>query len=276
MLKARALSAALLCLIPMGMSPARGHDVRVGIAQIFALDGDREGNFVRIENAVAEAKREGAEIVCLPESCILGWENPAAHARAHPIPGPDSERLSALARKYGVYLCAGLDEKDGDRLYDSCILVDDHGAILLKHRKVNVLPELMTPPYSVGKGCGAVATKFGTVGVLICADTFVEELVKEMAGTKPDLLLVPYGWAAPEAEWPGHGKLLLELVRKTAGVVRCPVVGTDLAGEIANGPWTGHVYGGQSVAVDGSGRLLAALRDRDREVAVVAIKTGAP
>ena len=271
----RALFATLLCLSPMTMKAARGQEVRIGIAQVFALDGDREGNFRRIENAIAEAKQGGAEIVCLPESCVLGWENPAAHARAHPIPGEDSERLSALARKYRVYLCAGLDEKDGDRLYDSCILVDDQGAILMKHRKVNVLPELMTPPYAVGEGCGVVPTKFGAIGLLICADSFVDGLVREMAGRRPDLLLIPYGWAAPEAKWPGHGASLREIVQKVARTVQCPVVGTDLVGEITNGPWTGQVYGGQSLAVDRSGLVLATCRDRDREVAVVTIRTGA-
>ena len=154
---------------------ARDGQVSIAMAQIFCLDGDREGNLVRIENAIAEARLKGAEIVALPESCILGWVNPAAHQRAFPIPGEDSEKLCALAKKYEVYLSIGLDEKEGDRLYGSCLLIDNNGKIRLKHRKINVLPELMTPPYSVGDGVNAVETEFGRIGILICADSAREE-----------------------------------------------------------------------------------------------------
>jgi predicted amidohydrolase len=258
----------------MSLDSGGGQALRIGIAQIFALDGDRAGNFVRIENAVAEAKAMGAEIVTLPESCILGWENPAAHERAYGIPGADSHRLCELARQHQVYLCVGLDEKDGDRLFGSCILVSDRGQLLLKHRKVNVLPELMTPPYSAGSGASVVETRFGRIGILICADSFVEELLQETRKASPDILLVPYGWAAPEEKWPEHGKNLRDTVLAVAAEVGCAVVGTDLVGTITNGPWSGQVYGGQSVVAEASGKVLHICRDRDRDVVVVTVPAG--
>ena len=256
------------------MKPSDGQErqVKIAMAQIFCLDGDRAGNFARIENAVAEAIDQGAEIVTLPESCILGWENPAAHQRAYPIPGRDSDELCALAKKYKVYLSAGLDEKEGGKLFDSCLLIDDAGNILLKHRKVNVLPELMTPPYSVGDGVAQVVdTKFGRIGILICADSFRQELLNGVEKRRPDLLLIPYGWAAPEDAWPGHGEKLRDVVQNAAKTVHCPVIGTDLVGEITNGPWSGQVYGGQSVAADRDGSILAGCKDRDRDVKVISV-----
>lgn len=247
--------------------------VKIAMAQILCLDGDREGNFVRIENAIAEAKAADADIVVFPESCVLGWENPDAHERADLIPGADSDRLCSLAKRYGIHLAVGLDEKEGDRLYDSCVLIDDRGEILLKHRKVNVLPELMTPPYASGDGTIAVVgTKYGKIGLLICADSFRKQLLSGMAEEKPDLLLIPYGWAAPEGAWPGHGLKLQEVVQNVARAVGCAVIGTDLIGEITHGPWTGQVYGGQSVAVDRDGRLLGQAKDRDRDVLVVSVR----
>ena len=58
------------------------HTVKIGMAQIFCLDGDREGNFTRIEYAIQEATEKGAQIVCFPEMAVLGWVNPEAHQRA--------------------------------------------------------------------------------------------------------------------------------------------------------------------------------------------------
>ena len=245
--------------------------VRVAMCQIFVLDGDRPGNFVRIENAVRQAKELGPEIVCLPETVVLGWVNPDAHERAHPVPGEDSERLCGLARKYRVYLCVGLEEKDGPHLFDSAILVNNRGEIILKHRKINTMPELMSPPYSAGTEVDTVRTKFGRIGLLICADTHDDRILARMADMRPDLLLVPYGYAAPQDDWPGHGGQLAAVVTKAAMTVGAPVVGTNLVGEITHGPWRGRIYGGQSVAADKNGSIIAAAADRDRDIKVVSI-----
>ena len=90
------------------------------------------------------AKKAGADIACLPETALLGWVNPEAHKRACAVPGADSDRLCKLAKDFGIYLCVGLAEKDGGKLYDSALLIGNAGQILLKHRKINLLSELMT------------------------------------------------------------------------------------------------------------------------------------
>ncbi len=242
------------------------------MAQIFCLDGDRSGNLVRIENALKEAKAQKAEIVLFPESSVFGWINPEAHQRATAIPGGDSDILCLFAKTHQIHVCIGLDEKEGDRLFDSAILIDDKGVILMKHRKINVLPELMSPPYSVGKGVATAQTRFGKVGLMICADSFQDDVLKEMQAQQPDLLLIPYGWAAPEKDWPLHGKELLKVVQNAARTAGCPVVGTDLVGQIAHGPWRGQIYGGQSVACKANGDVIAVGKGREREIVVFKIE----
>ena len=261
----------LSLLVALGLSAEATPTVRVAVCQILEIDGDREGNFRRIEFALEGARTARADIAAFPESVILGWENPDAHRLATAIPGADSDRIAALARKYGLVIAIGLDEKDGDRLYDSAILVDKTGKLLWKHRKLNVLAELMDPPYSVGapEGIGAVDTEYGRIGVVICADTFMDAYAEQVAELKPDLMLVPYGWAAEVDKWPEHEKDLERLVARRAEMWKCPVVGTDLVGVMMHGPWKGRTYGGASVVADGSGKVLAILRDRDVEVRMV-------
>jgi len=248
--------------------------VRIGICQVFLIDGDRGGNFVRIERAIAEAKEGGAEIACLPETAVLGWVNPDAHKRAYAIPGEDSRRLCGLASKYEIHLCAGLEEKEGNALYDSAVLIDDGGEILAKHRKIILLAELMEPPYTAGAEIGAVKTRFGRIGMLICADTHEDAILKRMRAAKPDLLLIPYGYAAPEEDWPGHGAELERVVCHAARISGAVAVGTNSVGAITNGPWRGRVYGGQSVIADKNGQIVARARDRDRDVVVIAVEIG--
>ncbi len=264
------IALGLTLLQVTGLSQQK--EVTIVMAQIFLLDGDVAGNLARIENAIAEAKGKGADIVTFPESSLLGWLNSAAHKRANPIPGADSDKLCALAKKYKVHICIGLDEKENENLYGAALLIDDNGKILLKHRKINVLSELMTPPYSVGGPVETVETKFGRIGLLICADSFQDDLLSKMQAKKPSLLLIPYGWAADESEWPEHGKELQQVVQNAAKKVGCPVIGTDLIGEISDGPWKGKTYGGQSYAADKTGKVIAVGKDRDRDIIVVKVK----
>lgn len=267
---------ALLNSVPMSSQRPAPRRVRLAICQILVIDGDREGNFRRIEYALEQASAQHAQIAVFPESSILGWENPDAHKMATPIPGADSDRIAALARKFGIMIAIGLDEKDGEHLYDSAILVDKSGKLLWKHRKINVLPELMTPPYSQGRpeDIGVVETEYGRIAVLICADTFSDAFVERMKRSKPDLMLVPYGWAAANDKWPNHSKELEELVSRRAAQVRCPMAGVDLVGEMTHGPWAGWTYGGSSFVADGTGKIILTARDRDTDLRVIDLPIG--
>jgi predicted amidohydrolase len=268
------MKLAVTIMALLGALPAQSRTVRVAVCQILSIDGDREGNFRRVEYALEQARTEHADIAAFPESAILGWENPDAHRMASPIPGADSDRIAALARKYGLMISIGLDETDGGKLYDSAILVDKTGRILWKHRKLNVLAWLMDPPYAEDRpeDVGVTETEFGRIGLVICADTFGDAIAKRIERLAPDLMLVPYGWAAPVDHWPEHAKELETLVTKRAIEWKCPVVGTDVIGQMTHGPWKGQTYGGASVVVDAAGRLLQVLRDRDVEVRTVTLE----
>jgi len=266
------LAAVLVCSSISKEAYAEMKEARIAMCQIISLDGDRGGNFVRIENALRQAKESGAEIACFAEMVILGWVNPQAHEKAFAIPGGDSERLCELARKYKMYVCAGLAEKDGDKLYDSVILIDNQGKILLKHRKMNLLAWLMTPPYTAGEDVNVVETEFGRVGLLICADTHKDEILGRMAELKPDILFIPYGYAAKEELWPGHGKNLHSVVVNSAQKTSAAVIGTNSVGAITNGPWKGWVFGGQSIGVDREGKVLAVAADREKDVKIVTLQ----
>jgi N-carbamoylputrescine amidase len=252
--------------------------VRIAVCQIFCIDGDAEGNLRRIEYAAATAAAENADLASFPESAILGWANPEAHRLAEPIPGPMTQRLGELARNHHLMICIGMDEKDGEKLYDSAVLIGADGTLLLKQRKIDNLNRLnlMNPPYADGRrgDVRTVDTPLGRIGIVICADSFNEAIVREIGQSSPELLLAPFGWAAETRRWPRHGQILARLVARTAEWSKCPVVGTNRVGRITHGPWAGRIYGGQSVAVDREGKLLGVLRDRDAEVRVFDVRIG--
>ncbi len=92
-----------------------------------------------------------------------------------------------------------------------------------------------------------------------------------MGKLKPDLVLIPYGWAAKEAAWPEHGDSLKAVVQKAAKSMDATVIGTDLVGQISSGPWRGMVYVGLSVAATAQGEVLAIGKDRQQDVKIVSL-----
>ncbi len=244
--------------------------VRVAACQIL-VDGDYEAALARVEAALVEAKEQRANIACFPEACLYGWVNPEAHRLAEPIPGATTERLGAMAKRHGIMIAIGLAERAGNDLHNAAVLIGEDGSLLLHHRKVNILKELMSPPYSPGDGEASFAdTRFGRIGMMICADTFEDELVGRLASVRPDLVLVPYGWAAPADAWPGHGQSLHAWIAHTATVTSAPVVGVDSVGALSHGPWEGQILGGQSAVSDAQGVVGTPLLDRVRDVHVFA------
>ena len=254
-----------------GHDPATARGVKVAVCQIRCIDSDVEGNIRRITRAVEEAAEKGAQIAAFPETVFIGWVNTAAHRLAQPIPGRFSDIICQLAEKHRIMISIGLTERADGGIYDSMILVGADGRILLKHRKINTMPELMTPPYLQGKkeDLSAVDTPLGRIGAMICADSFIDEHHEIMKSLNPDPVLIPYGWAADRNEWPAHGKKLEETVSRIAKNVGVPVVGPNLLGEITCGPWKGKTYEGHSVVADSTGKILALGKDNEEEVLIV-------
>jgi len=75
-------------------------------------------------------------------------------------------------------------------------------------------------------------------------------------------------------QWPNHGRKLEKVIVNTARKTKAYVIGTNLVGEITHGPWKGRIYGGQSVAVDKTGRIILVANDRDRDINIININIG--
>ncbi|HAK95613.1 MAG TPA: carbon-nitrogen hydrolase family protein [Planctomycetes bacterium] len=250
--------------------------VKVALAQMRCVDSDAEGNFARIRAAAEAAATHEARAVFYPETADLGWVNPEAHTLAGPVPGPFTDRVAALAREFGLWIGIGLSERAEGALYDTAVLIDPRGAIVLRHRKINLLAWLMEPPYAAGDSAAidVAETPFGRVGMLVCADSFERTLLEALARRRPDLVYIPYGWAAPKGAWPEHGFELLKTVQRAARVLEAPVLGPNCVGEITHGEWCGRTYEGLSAAADRTGLSLVQGKWNREELIVLAVEPG--
>lgn len=120
----------------------------------------------------------------------------------------------------------------------------------------------------------AADTPLARIGLLICADTHDEALLERMRPQEPELVLVPYGYAAECEAWPQHGLELERVVAHAARTIRAPVIGTNRIGRIAHGRWKGRTYAGHSVAADRAGNVVARGADFETDIVTLVIPLG--
>ncbi len=234
--------------------------VRVAMVQMDIIDGNPIENMKRAKKGIEKAVRMKADLICLPEAADLGWLCQKTRSMAYPIPGKFTDFLSTLARKHNVYISAGCLEKNGDKTYNSAVLINRAGEIILKHRKINTLPKLTSHLYDAGSpdSIKITDTEFGRVGITICADNFSAEYPGKIAALGAWLLIAPYGFAEKKSDLPDNSVSFLNHVKKVAGESKLWVIGTDAAiSEVAGGAWQGYLHSGCSIIADPAGKAQA-------------------
>lgn len=167
--------------------------------------GDADANLAVIEQRVAEAARQGARLVLLQElhngPYFCQHESVAEFDRAETIPGPSTERLSALAKRHGVVLVGSLFERRAAGLYhNTAVVFDADGRMAGKYRKMHIPddPGFQEKFYFTPGDLGfePIDTSVGRLGVLVCWDQWYPEAARLMALAGAELLLYPtaIGW----------------------------------------------------------------------------------
>jgi nitrilase len=159
---------------------------KVACAQVEPVPFDRAATLDKIASVAAEAAGQGAQLVLFPETFIPvypssrwvrelvgGGKGKPIFARlareSVEIPGPDSDRLGAIAREHGIDLAVGVNERAGGTLYNSLLVYTRAGELGLHHRKlVPTNHERLVWGQGDGTGLAAIQTGVGRVGGLIC------------------------------------------------------------------------------------------------------------
>ncbi len=233
----------------------------IALCQIPVVYADPEKNMETAKAAIIEAAKKGAQIAVLPECMDLGWAEPLAKTMARPIPGERTEFLGQVCREYGIYVVAGLTEREKEHLYNTAVLIDDKGEVLIKHRKIGLLFDV-EGQYSVGDRLNVAHTPLGTIGIDICADNTMQSihLAHSLCRMGADMILSPCAWAVPEEDMDKpYGATWLvpyELICKTYGIT---MVGVSCVGDVTSGAWKGWYNIGNSIAMGPDGKPLTIL-----------------
>ncbi len=186
--------------------------VRVAAIQLNSHD-DKAANIAAAESAIIRAAETGARLVVLPELWTYLGPESGNRANAEPIPGPVTERLSALARTFSLVLHGGSmleaappDPREGDsRPYNTAVLFDPSGRLVASYRKIHLFdaaPRDDAPPYqesattAAGHQIVTAETDGLRLGMATCYDLRFPELFRALALQGAEVLPLPAAFTA--------------------------------------------------------------------------------
>jgi predicted amidohydrolase len=113
----------------------------------------------------------------------------AVRAAAQTVPGPISEELGALARAHNTYVAFGLLRRDGDRCFNSLVVLDRGGKPVWFYDKTTpMVEEMRDGGISPGAPPRVFAADFGRIGAAICFDINFLELAECYARQATELI----------------------------------------------------------------------------------------
>ena len=161
--------------------------VRVAAVQIAPILDRPGGTLEKVLQSIEDAAGRGVQFAVFPETFLPYYpyfsfiEPPMAIGAAHlklydeavVVPGPVTEALSAAAKRFAMVLVVGVNERDGGTLYNTQLVFDADGTVVLKRRKITpTYHERMIWGQGDGAGLKVVDTAVGRVGALACWEHF--------------------------------------------------------------------------------------------------------
>ena len=231
---------------------------KLAMVQMYVEGGALDVNLNNAAERIKEAAENGAEIALLPEVMDLGWTHPSALEMAYPVPGGKTyTTLAEAAAENDIYVCAGIVEKDGEKIYNTAVLIDNQGELLIKHRKLNEL-DIAHNLYAQGDRLNVAHTEYGTIGLHICADAFAKDMVltRSLGYMGADIVLSPSSWAVPpdhDNEKDPYGASWNRVYEPVAREFNMWIIGVTNVGPVTDGPWKGWNCIGCSLVVNPDG-----------------------
>lgn len=157
---------------------------KIALAQISSKPGDKTGNLLKIERAAKKAKRQGAELLVLPEMSLTGYVvRDQIFELAEEVPGPSTKLVGKISEETGVHIIFGMPELSAHTqatFHNTAVLVSPKGYVG-KYRKMYL------PTHSVfeekryfrpGYEPAVFNTSLGRIGLIICYDIYFPEVVR--------------------------------------------------------------------------------------------------
>lgn len=157
--------------------------IRAAAAQISPVLYSCDGTAQKVLDTINEAGKEGVQLIVFPETLIpyypyfsfvqapvlIGQEHLQLYEQAVTIPGEVLDAVSRVAHSQEMVVVLGVNERDAGSLYNTQLIIDADGSLLLKRRKITpTYHERMIWGQGDGAGLTTTDTTVGRLGALAC------------------------------------------------------------------------------------------------------------
>ena len=165
----------------------------VGAAQINISIGRKKENLSKCLNLLKAAADQHIELLVFPECALTGYvfnSYDEAFLMAETIPGESIDLLKEACHKYKITTLVGLLEHDGDKIYNTAVLINPEG-LVGKYRKSHTLCLGVDRYILPGEDLPVFSLYQAKVGILICYDQRFPEPARVLALKGAQVILNP-------------------------------------------------------------------------------------
>jgi len=233
--------------------------VRVGFIQFAPVLGDVSATIERLDANLASAG--DADLWVLPELCNSGYNFSSwseAWQTAEEIGnGPFVGYLASACREHGCHIVSGLNERAGDRLYNTAVLVGPEG-VVGSYRKLHLF--LHEKDFFEPGDAGLPVFDIGPcrVGMLVCFDWLFPEVWRILALEGADLICHPSNLVLPGL---AQQAVPVHALTNRVYVVMANRIGTE--GDLT--------FTGQSTVAGPRGEIMLQASPSDQEIGVAEV-----
>lgn len=159
--------------------------VKAAAVQFSPVLYSRELTIRKVVQVIHDLGQQGVEFATFPETVVpyypyfsavqtpiqllFGTEHLRLLDQAVTVPSPATDAIGEAARKAGMVVSIGVNERDGGTLYNTQLLFDADGTLIQRRRKITPTHfERMIWGQGDGSGLRAVDSKVGRIGQLAC------------------------------------------------------------------------------------------------------------
>jgi len=171
--------------------------MKAGFYQFNPTFGFIDSNLTKVRNAV---KEQDVDLLVLPEFLATGYQftstDEVAELAEHVPGGKTTTALIDMSQEKGVFIVAGIPEKDGNTFYNSAVITGPEG-FLGVYRKTHLFFEetlFFTPGNT---GFKVWDTAVGRIGIMICFDWFYPESMRALALAGAEVIAHPSNLVLP-------------------------------------------------------------------------------
>jgi len=237
--------------------------LNIGIIQASSIFGNIDSNLQKAVFLIKKAKIKGAQIVCLPELYINGYDMDRYTLYSSESIEDNKEKIeqtiSKLAAVNDIYIILPYATYESGKTLNSAMLFDNKGLIVGKYDKTHLF-EAERRVFDKGNDIVVWDTDIGKIGIMICYDAGFPEVARVLKLKGADIIFCPSAWRIQDKEiWDIN-------LKQRAIENRVYVIGINSVTKTEKL----HLFGG-SKAVSPDGRVIANVGIDNEDVLVCEI-----